>query len=185
LADDAGQPLLVLGADEGHEELSALLDVSIHQSATLSDGGGALALSMKADSDAPAIRVSFFKVAEGNPQVIPALIAELTRRGELNDDCAAIFVNLPLASRNAGERQFEQILAATRFGGAVFDVRRRLGEYPTVTAAAAALAAHFAIAGRLPDFLTDGNDRPLGGKSILILGLGRVVTGVEISPRMR
>jgi 3-oxoacyl-(acyl-carrier-protein) synthase len=182
LADPAGQALLALGADEGHEDLSALFDVSVHNGMMLSDGGGALALSSRVGADAPTIRVSFLQTADGNPHVISSLVAALNGAGDFNDRCATIFVGLPLATRIVGERQLAEFLAATRYTGPVFDYRRRLGEYPTVTATAAALAAQFAKDGGLPGFLNNGKDCPLDKRTIAIIGLGRVVSCIELNP---
>ena len=45
LLEDAGESAILLGADEGHERLSPLLDPSIAPGSPLADGGGALVIN--------------------------------------------------------------------------------------------------------------------------------------------
>ena len=61
----------------------------------------------------------------------------------------------------------------------VFDYRKYTGEYSTASAVAAVLASSFIDRGRMPAAL-GFNDVKFKDKGILMLGLGRHITAIEI-----
>jgi len=61
LLNDNASTALVLAADEGHDDLSPLLDPSMDREGPLADGGGALWLSPAADDNGPVIALRFLK----------------------------------------------------------------------------------------------------------------------------
>ena len=68
----------------------------------------------------------------------------------------------------------------TRFENPVIDYRKIIGEFASASAAAAAIAVGFLLKGELPPPLDDGRGRPLSPKGILVLGLGKYITAMEI-----
>jgi len=64
----------------------------------------------------------------------------------------------------------------------VIDYRRLTGEFASASAVATALAAEFIRNGKIPASLCDGDDYSLDEKGILIVGFGKFVTAIEITP---
>ena len=123
----------------------------------------------------------FFENYATSPGAIASLIRALGGAGCINDTYAAVFAGMPGAEKTSCEKQLDEFIKATGFSGPVIDYRALLGEFGTVTAAAAAVAAQFAKEGTVPAALASGTALQLTGKRLLILGLGAFVTAMEIT----
>lgn len=181
LAADSGETLLVMGADEHHEGLSPLFDGSVRSASAPADGGGALILNKTDKPAGPSITPLFFENYAAGPGAIASLVRSLGGAGAINETCAAVFAGMPGAEKETCQKQLDEFLKTTGFTGPVIDYRALLGEFGTATAAAAAVAAHFAKEGTVPAALASGTDLQLRGKRLLMVGLGPFVTAVEIS----
>lgn len=180
LAAVSGETMLVMGADEHHDELSPLFDGSVRAAATPSDGGGALFLKKTEKPAGVLITPLFFENFITSPGAVASLVQTLGGAEQIQARYAAVFAGMPGAARESCRQQLDAFINASNFTGPVIDYRSLLGEFGTVTAAAAAVAARYAKDGILPAFLASGTALPLGGKRLLMLGLGACVTAVEI-----
>jgi len=90
---------------------------------------------------------------------------------------------MPAGERAICEKQIREIISATDFSEPVIDFRKFTGEFGSATAAAAALAVRFVRNGKIPGYLSGGAESPLNGKGILLLGLGRFLTAIEVLPQ--
>ena len=61
MLDDSAGPALILGADEGHEKFSPLLDPSITAGTALADGGGALCVNRETKGAKCIISMPFYQ----------------------------------------------------------------------------------------------------------------------------
>lgn len=180
LAPGRGEPVLVAGVDEHHETLSPLFDPSVAHGENAADGGGALYLSAAARPGAPAVAPVFIGAGRGNPAVIAAMIRALGGPERIRARCGALMVGIPAAHRAAGRRQLDEFREGCGLTAPVIDYRRWTGEFGAASAVAAALAVRFIRRGGLPAPLCGGTALELGGRSILVLGLGATVTALEI-----
>ena len=180
--------ILVVGADESHEILSDLFDDSVSGDLTPSDGGGALCLK-RADSTSPprtgsstGLRIfpSFFEYSKGNPSIISSLIDDLGGPDRIKSKYGAILAGIPGSYGERGREQLSQFLEGSGFEGPVLDYRRFTGEFASASAVAAALAVCFAREGKIPEALCASKPSRLNGKDILLIGLGKFVTAVEV-----
>jgi 3-oxoacyl-[acyl-carrier-protein] synthase-1/3-oxoacyl-[acyl-carrier-protein] synthase II len=87
---------------------------------------------------------------------------------------------MPAGERANCEKQVSEFISAADFNGPVIDFRKFIGEFGAATAAAAALAARFVRSGKIPGYLSGSAENPLNGKGILLLGLGRFLTAIEV-----
>ena len=181
LLNNPAATALVLAADEGHDRLSPLFDPSIDRDAPLSDGGGALWLSPGGDGSGPVIALRFFKSTAAETAVAD-LVATLEQQQPVQARYALIMAGMPAAMRPAAERQLTAFLGQAGFNGPVVDYRELLGEHPSASAVAAALAAEYIHRGALPESLCAGYSPLTGPKGILILGLGKWLTAMEVMP---
>lgn len=174
-----GGPLLVVGADEYHPELTPLFDPSALHSPP-SDGGGALLLRPAGEASACRIRIPFLAYAEEEnaTATVNRLIACL--EGDIGSRYGAVLAGFPAAHCESGRRQLEAFLATTSFPGPVIDYRQATGEFASASAAAAVLAVEMVRSGAVP--VPNGNPQALNGRGILILGLGPYVTAMEVMP---
>ena len=182
LTDKIDAAFLVIGADEFHETLSPLFDRSVKGDEVRSDGGGALCLKRSDVSYEPKICPVFFENTANNPYIIPTLIGKLGDPREIEQRFGTIMAGIPSACRQEGEKQLHKFLALSDFHQPVIDYRRLTGEFASASAVAAALAAEFIRNGKIPASLCNGDDYPLNGKGILIVGFGKFVTAIEIMP---
>jgi 3-oxoacyl-[acyl-carrier-protein] synthase-1/3-oxoacyl-[acyl-carrier-protein] synthase II len=114
--------------------------------------------------------------------VIPALLGNTGGWKRIRRRFGALLAGIPLAQRQEAEQQLAEFLA---FAGGTFPVvpyRNFIGEHPSASAAAAVLAVEFVGSSTLPPHLTGGRTAELNGKGILMLGLGKTVTAMEILP---
>ncbi|HOX43787.1 MAG TPA: beta-ketoacyl-[acyl-carrier-protein] synthase family protein [Myxococcota bacterium] len=179
--------LLVLGADEHHPVLSPLFDPCGGEPA---DGGGALWLRPEADcapgQAGPSVRLRACRLAPERPEDVAAglaaLVAELGGPAALGERYGALLVDLPAGHRQGGER-WRAFVQAAAFPGPVVDVRPLLGEFASASAVAAVLAARLVAGGELPAGLGAGRGPvALGGRGVLLVGLGAHLTAVDFSP---
>ncbi len=183
LAAGNGDTMLVMGTDEHHDILSPLLDRSVRDAGTPADGGGALILRKTGSPAGASITPLFFENYATSPGAIASLIRNLGGADSIKDTYAAVFAGMPRAEKEACGRQLDEFMKATNFSGPVIDYRALLGEFGTVTAAAAAVAAHYATEGMVPAPVASGTALQIKGRRILMLGLGACVTAVEITAR--
>jgi len=176
---------LVLAADEGHVTFSALFDPSVDRDAPLSDGGGALWLSPPhtAGSD-PTIALQFFQTSPTDRMPpVEAMVDRLEYLGPIQERYALIMAGMPAGCRPAAEQQLTAFLGQAGFNGPIVDYRSQIGEFQSASAVAAAIAAEYIHRGSLPQALCSGYKSRLDNRGILILGLGKWLTAMEVMPR--
>jgi len=170
-------PVLVMAADEAHGRLSPLFDPS--SAGRPADGGGALLLEK--NGCGPSVSVSFFS---GNG-LAPGAVAGLCRAiggPEAAVRFGAVLAGIPAPVASEARSQLQQVLDACRLRVPVIDFRRWLGQFATASAAAAVVAGRWVSRGWIPEKLCAGADPDLGGRGILLLGLGGSITAVEVLP---
>ncbi|PKN65847.1 MAG: 3-oxoacyl-ACP synthase [Deltaproteobacteria bacterium HGW-Deltaproteobacteria-15] len=173
----------VMGADESHPILSKCFDESVLTDETLSDGGGAFCLGKGNGEPGLYIRLSFYENVENNPEVISSLTGRLGGPDRIKSAYGAVLTGMPGACRREGEEQLQRFLSLAAFENPVIDYRRLAGEFASSSAVAAVLAAGFMEEGKIPGPLCSGQPLPLDGKGVLVLGLGKFVTAVEVFRR--
>ncbi len=179
--DSTEEIALVLGADEGHDFFSPLLDPSISGQSSLADGGGALCLSRTVEGAGPYVRIPFYAHRQMD-DVIPSLVESLGGRQALADSCVLVLAGIPAAIRDAAEDQLAAFLARAGLSAPVVRYRETVGEFASASAAAAGLAASCVTTGRIPQSLSRGGGIILqDGETILVLGLGEYLTAMEFS----
>lgn len=182
LADETGGSMVVAGADEHHDVLSDLFDGSVRKAGAPSDGGAAFILECPAGLGNPTLFPSFFENAENNPSVITSLVNRLGGPVVIGENFGAVLAGIPREFHDTGKTQLNQFMEAAAFEGPVVDYRKSTGEFASASAVAAAMAVRFVTDGLIPGGLCPNRtDCGLAGKGILILGLGRFVTAVEVS----
>ncbi len=177
MATGQDKPVLVMGADEFHPELSGIFDASVRKAETHSDGGGALLVGRIKTGSGPKLESLFYENANENPHVISSLVQCLDK---INLDFGAVFAGLPAASRIIGQKQLDLFIQTTGFNGPVIDYRRYLGEFASASAVATVLAASLLKSGEISSTLTEKESVDLNGKGIILLGLGNFVTAVAV-----
>ena len=180
LAKDTDGTMLIMGADETHEQLSPLFDRSIENNA-LSDGGGAVVLKPTDSKDGMIISLSFFENTNNNTNIIESLVNTLGGAETINDKFGLILAGIPAACRETGENQLEKILSITEFSNPVIDYRKITGEFASASAVASAISVRLLSDGKVPALLTGNDEHSLNGKGILLLGLGSFVTGITLT----
>jgi len=180
LARREDEPILCLAADEAHEALSPRIDRSTQGDPALSDGGGALLLESEADPDRAHLFPAFLGFPTQDSEVIHHLVRALGGAARVGERFGAVLAGIPWAVRETAEGQLSGFLAETGFSGPVLDYRKTLGQYAAVSASACVLALHFVRTGSIPAMLGGGVENSLGGKGILLLGLGTRVSAVAV-----
>ena len=171
---------LVMGADEHHRILSPLLDKSVQIGSNPSDGGGALMIRKTEKASGLRIKFIFFESFSNNPSIVQSLVRHLGESDEIRSKYGAIFVGMPAGERANCEKQVGEIISAADFSGPIIDFRKFTGEFGSATAAAAALAVRLVQNGKIPGYLSGGEETLLQGKGILLLGLGSFLTAIEV-----
>lgn len=181
MLDDSPEPALILGADEGHEIFSPLLDPSINPGTTLADGGGALCVSRNREGAKCILSLPFYQSSKAE-DVVAELVASLTALKQ-QSSYALILAGIPAAMHSDGKKQLEQFMALSNLTAPITQYRKITGEFGSASAVATTLAAFFLESGRVPGALTGGSDIDTSNKTckILILGLGEYVTAMELS----
>jgi 3-oxoacyl-[acyl-carrier-protein] synthase-1/3-oxoacyl-[acyl-carrier-protein] synthase II len=168
---DGQDPVMVLGADETHEKLSPLFDPCVSADAMLSDGAGALMLCRVSNATGPTVALTYFANHFGSSPDLQELVTQLGGAEHIRASYSLIMVGLPAAQKNDSKKQLDQFIALSNYQGEVLDYRRLTGQYAT----SAAVATVFAVS----KVATDGKAAPQA-KGILILGLGSVITAIEV-----
>jgi 3-oxoacyl-(acyl-carrier-protein) synthase len=182
LLGDTDKTALVLGADEGHEPLSPLLDASIRPETRLADGGGGLYLGRQRKGAKCCVRVPFYQSGLTD-DAMPALMDSLGGQRKLQEEYALVLAGLPAAARENGERQLQRFMTLSALAVPVIRYRQYTGEFASASAAAAVMAVSFLETGLVPGALLKGGDLTLAGKrtKILVLGLGPCLSAMEFS----
>ena len=181
MATGQDKPVLVMGADEFHPELSGIFDASVRKAQTPSDGGGALLVRRGETGSGPKLEPLFYENANENPHVISSLVQCLGGTEKINLDFGAVFAGLPAASHIMGKKQLDLFIQTAEFNGPVIDYRRYLGEFSSASAVATVLAVSLLKTGKISSTLTGKEPVDLNGKGIILLGLGNFVTAVAVS----
>ncbi len=177
LLDDTESALL-LGADEGHEPLSALLDPSI-AAGPLADGGGALYVNRDPRGAQCLVRLAFYGRGQGD-DLPDRLIAALGGAEDVRNNYAAVFAGVPAGMPIQGNMQLQDFLHRSDAGLPLCRYRAVTGEFASASAVAAVMAVSFLEAGCIPGVLVGGADIALTpGKKILVLGTGTCLTAME------
>jgi 3-oxoacyl-(acyl-carrier-protein) synthase len=181
LLEESGQSALLLGADEGHETLSYLLDSSIASGSRLADGGGALSINRDPANARCLVRLPFYGRDTGGG-LPDAFIHALGGADCAVNDYAAVFAGIPAGMSEQGNRQLASFLRHTGQRIPVCRYRDFLGEFASASAVAAVLAVAYLEAGFIPGplFGRDNIHVELGQK-ILVLGTGNFITAMEFS----
>jgi len=183
LLENTGQSALLLAADEGHERLSPLLDPSIQPGSDLADGGGALYVSRDSGNARCLVSIPFYQKAAA-AGMAERLIEALGGAARIAEEFAALFVGIPRATAEQGNRQLADFLARIGSPIPVWPYRQFTGEFASAAAVAAVLAVSSLESGVLPLWLTGGESISLGaGRKILVLGTGRYLTAMECARR--
>jgi 3-oxoacyl-(acyl-carrier-protein) synthase len=173
-----GESALLLGADEGHERLSPLLDSSVATDKLLADGGGALFINRDPRGARSFVQLSFHGLAEHG--TVDRLVAALGGRDRLAGNYAAVLVGIPAGKMSDGERQLDHFRRLTGNCLPICRYRRFTGEFASASAVAAVLAVAFLTASCLPGVLVAGPDVAVEqGQRILVLGTGRYLSAME------
>jgi len=174
---------LVLAADEGHVTFSALFDPSVDREKPLSDGGGALWLTPISAGKGPTVALQFFQTnLRDREPPIDDLVDQLERHGPLQERYALIMAGMPAGCRPAAEQQLTAFWGQAGYNGPIVDYRSQIGEFQSASAVAAAIAAAYIHRGSLPPALSSGYKSRLDRRGILILGLGKWLTAMEVMP---
>lgn len=181
MLEESTQPALILGVEEGHDPLSRLLDPSIRPETILADGGGALCVSREIKDAHCTLAIPFYQSgrAEG---VIAALVDALGIHPNQPSVYALILIGIPTAMQREGKQQLEEFMALSQLSVPAVDYRQYIGEFAAASAVATVLAASFLATGHIPGALTGGDDLAISNEKnkILILGLGRQITAMEL-----
>jgi 3-oxoacyl-[acyl-carrier-protein] synthase-1/3-oxoacyl-[acyl-carrier-protein] synthase II len=177
-----GSPSLLLAVDEAHARLTPLIDPAAgRRFEALSDGGGALWIDRAARPSSPWIRLRFFGRAFDNREAVDAAVRELGAAA-VRERYGLILAGIPAGRRPRGIRQLRRFQDRTAYHGPVVDYRPLLGEYPSVSALAATLAAAWVSRSEEAPAGIPVPQGSLGGKGVLLMGLGDFITATEIMP---
>ena len=94
----------------------------------------------------------------------------------INQRIGAIMVGIPSAWREEATPHLDVFLGRLGFKGPVIDYRRYVGEFASASAVAAVIALALLERGTVPGPLAGGREWPMGGRGILLLGLGATLS---------
>ncbi|MCP4137105.1 MAG: 3-oxoacyl-ACP synthase [bacterium] len=177
--------IIIIGADEHHESLSAIFDPSCINENGPSDGGGALCVrAVKPGENIPGPKIlpSFFKNTfhSTGDSIINELLAKLSETGSITDKFGAIFAGIPASRKEPGEKLLNRFIEAAGFQGPVIRYRKFTGEFASASAVGLVTALEFVRDGEIPAVLTEKEPVSLQGKGVLMLSLGDFVAAVEV-----
>ncbi|MDJ0783176.1 MAG: beta-ketoacyl synthase N-terminal-like domain-containing protein [Desulfosarcinaceae bacterium] len=207
LLQQNGSSLVLMGVDEAHPQLRPKLDPDAVAGAPPAEGGGALRLEAGAGQEAPYLRLLGLDYCRHGATLLERdlserdlserdlserdlserdlserdLLARLARTHALasaSQRYGLVLAGLPASCRALAERQLRVWRAATGFDGPLIDYRRHTGDFATAAALAAVWAAAMVDPQRRDPSVV-GDPFP---KAILILGLGAVVSAMEVVP---
>ncbi len=173
------QPAFVLGADEGHESFSPLLDGSIAPGTPLADGGGSFVVSRETERAKCTIAIAYY----GSGRAAGAVTDLVAALGDgWRDRCGLLMAGIPAAMAGEGEAQLAEFARQAGLTAPLVRYRRLTGEFASASAVAAALAASMLESGVVPGVFSAGEEIVLEPRNtILILGLGDCLTAMELS----
>ncbi len=181
MLNNSTESAFILGADEGHEKFSPLLDPSITPGTALADGGGGLCVSRN-NKDAKCIIAMPFYQSSKAEGVVAKLVKSLPSLKKA-DSYALILAGIPAAMSKKGAEQLTEFTELTNLTTPLVQYRKITGEFGSASAVATALAASFFASGIVPGALAGGKDIDITSKTskILILSLGQYLTAMELS----
>jgi len=184
MVDEPAKPALILGADEGHDIFSPLLDSSVHPGAALADGGAAFCVTRQAKGARCRIAMPFYQSCAAD-DVLAALVASFGGPARTASRWALILAGIPASMSTLGQEQLASFIALAKSSAPVVDYRKTIGEFAAGSAVAAALGASMLETGIVPGSLIGGENLAISGQNnrILVLGLGEYVTAMELSHR--
>jgi 3-oxoacyl-(acyl-carrier-protein) synthase len=175
--------ILVVGADEYHEPLSALFDPSVRAGDIPSAGGAALLLDPDSTAAGVTVFPAFYARAGTDGDFTARLVHSLGGPERIRARFGALLAGIPADRRQTGASQLEAFRACSGITLPVIDYRKFVGEFASASAVALFLAVAFTQAGMIPAPLCNGCFTRLADKGILVLGFGNHVTAVEVLRR--
>ena len=175
-------PMMVMGGDEHHPDLSFKFDMSVIPGETAADGGGALVLVPGAVLGKPTLTPRLFMKYDdrlGPKDSLAGLIRELP---DFNDRYGAVMAGIPRTCAARRKDLAEALTNAFSSSLPILDYRSLTGQFATAPAVAAVLAVDAVENNRLPNPNVQGQCMDLHHRGILLLGLGRYLTAVEVMP---
>ncbi|WP_321418178.1 beta-ketoacyl-[acyl-carrier-protein] synthase family protein [uncultured Desulfobacter sp.] len=175
-------PIMVMGGDEHHAELSFRFDMSVTHKEKPADGGGALVLTYGAVPGNATLTPRLF--LKDNDRLAPKdALADLIRElPDFNDRYGAVMAGIPKAYAARGKAMTDTLSNAFSSSIPILIYRRLTGQFATAPAIATVLAVDAVKNNKLPDPASPGNCIELQGRGILLLGFGRHLTAVEVMP---
>ena len=180
IASETAEAFMVIGADEYHEKLTPLFDASAACSSIPSDGGCGLLLQPSDAQMGVRIAPLFVSNDPASDLTIQFLIAALGGPENIGKKYGAVFAGIPCSHRDKGDEQLALFINAAGCNCPVIDYREVTGQFASASAVAAAIAVDCVTAGELPAGLHRSGPAPLHDRGILLLGLGKCITAVEI-----
>ena len=178
--DDA--PMMVMGGDEHHPDLSFRFDRSVVSEEPATDGGGALVLAPGTIPGNPTVTPRLFIKNHDGLEFTAALADLIENLPDFNHRYGAVMVGIPRACTDQGKALTTVLSRAFSSPIPILDYRRQTGQFATAPAVATVLAVNAVENNTLPDPDTPGQYLDLQGRGILVLGLGRNLTAVEVMP---
>nr|WP_319395703.1 beta-ketoacyl-[acyl-carrier-protein] synthase family protein [uncultured Desulfobacter sp.] len=175
-------PMMVMGGDEHHPDLSSRFDRSVVSEERATDGGGALVLAPGTIPGKPTLTPRRFIKKDDGLEFTDALADLIGDSPDFNDRYGAVMAGIPRACTDQGKSLTTVLSQAFSPSIPILDYRRQTGQFATAPAVATVLAVHAVENNRLPDPDTPGQHIDLQGRGILVLGLGRNFTAVEVMP---
>lgn len=176
----AEEPVIVAGADETHAGLSPLFDPPAVGATEPSDGGGMLILKRSPEGKGPAVALKYFAAADPDAPMNRELVASLGGAETVSSRYGLILAGMPAAHRTRCRTQLDAFLKITGYSGDVIDYRRLTGEFAASSAVATVFAAALVQARQVPGGATGQSKHHSHTGSVLILGLGPVLTAIEV-----
>jgi 3-oxoacyl-[acyl-carrier-protein] synthase-1/3-oxoacyl-[acyl-carrier-protein] synthase II len=175
-------PMMVMGGDEHHPDLSFRFDTSVVAEDTATDGGGAMVLVPGAIPGNPTLTPRLF--IKNNDRLEPkeALANLIQALPDFNDRYGAVMAGIPRARADRGKALTDVLPNAFSSSIPILDYRRQTGQFATAPAVATVLAVNAVENNKLPDPDAPGQCINLQGRGILLLGLGRYLTAIEVMP---
>ncbi|EIM63337.1 beta-ketoacyl-[acyl-carrier-protein] synthase family protein [Desulfobacter postgatei] len=175
-------PMMVMGGDEHHPDLSFKFDMSVIPGERAADGGGALVLAPGAVPGKTTLTPRLFMKYDdrlGPKDSLTGLIRELP---DFNDRYGAVMAGIPRTCAARRKDLAEALTNAFSSSLPILDYRSLTGQFATAPAVAAVLAVDAVENNRLPNPNVQGQSMDLQHRGILLLGLGRYLTAVEVMP---
>ena len=175
-------PMMIMGGDEHHKNLSFRFDMSVVPGETAADGGGALVVVPGTVPGKTTLTPRFFMKNKNNVAPQEALADLIRALPDFNNRYGAVMAGIPRACAVQGKAQIDALTHAFSSSIPVLDYRFFTGQFATAPAVAAVLAVDAVENNRLPAPDAPGQCIDLQNRGILLLGLGRHLTAVDVMP---